>query len=109
MNDSKSELGMPILNILPGSPCDKAGAKVGDRIISVDGVTIGGTVDFIRATENRGPIFQVEVMRGQQIIAMTFDVTKPAISEEERADPEAVLRLFETIDDKSPIDPTTLN
>jgi S1-C subfamily serine protease len=106
MNDSKSDLGMPILNILPGSPAARAGAKVGDRVISVDGVTIGSAVDFIRATENRGPVFQVEVMRSGQIIAMTFDVTTPAIAP--GADPEEIIRLFQDAEDPSP-SPDTLN
>lgn len=92
MNDIKSQLGIPITSILPGGPADRAGAKVGDRIILVDGIFIGSVEDYIHAANQRGAIYQVEVMRGNQIISLTFDTTTPAVSP--GADPEEVMQLF---------------
>lgn len=105
MNDSTIRMGMTITALLPDSPAAIAGAKVGDRIIAVDGCPVRDARDFIASTENRGPIFQVEVMRGNQLLSFTFDVSKPAISEEERNNPELIIAKFQAAD-KEPEPPT---
>jgi len=60
------EFPLRIISIDPGSPAEKSGLKIGDRITQVEGKTVAGFIDFNRsmvAQEDRQDV-QLKVLRG---------------------------------------------
>lgn len=74
MNDVSAQLGIPILDLTPGSPAVLGGAKVGDLIISMAGQPIKTVEDYVRAVKNRGRTFQMDVLRGNQLLTLTVNL-----------------------------------
>jgi S1-C subfamily serine protease len=68
--------GWPIAEVMEGGGAAKAGMKAGDRILSVDGQTIGGLSDYYKATEKKkaGDVVAVNVMRGKEEITLQVEL-----------------------------------
>jgi serine protease DegQ len=66
--------GVVVRKVLPGSPADKAGLKVGDKLESVKSVSIDGSRDLARALAKAGvgSKIKVEVKRGGKAEELTI-------------------------------------
>ena len=53
--------GVLVSAVLPGSPAEKAGLKSGDRIVSVDGETVGGLEDYSGILKSHQPGDRIRV------------------------------------------------
>ncbi len=73
----ESELGFKIAGTSPGSPAQKAGLQKNDIIISIDGKAIANIYDFMYSyrENNPGDTLAVEVLRGDDLKKLNFDVT----------------------------------
>jgi S1-C subfamily serine protease len=94
------QFGMPINYIFSGSPVEKAGAKVGDRIISVDGVPIPDAAAFIVSAQKRGETYEMEVLRGGRIVHLHVDISVPYADPKNQAD---YMSLIEELSPPTPI------
>lgn len=90
---NSTHIGLSVQALIPGCPAERAGVRVGDHILSVDGKPIGSAADYINSTNERGKVFQLEVMRGNQVVTLTLDTTTPAADPGES--PEAVMGMFQ--------------
>ena len=63
--DAGSDIGVPVLKVVKGSPADKGGLKAGDRIVSVDGTKVTAPVGVTKAVQAKkvGDVVSVEVER----------------------------------------------
>ena len=62
--------------ILSGMPAQKAGLRVGDLIVSVDGEPVASSNDLILALQDKvGETFDVEIVRDRR--TRTLEVTIP--------------------------------
>lgn len=70
-----SSLGVYVQSVTSGSGADKAGMKVGDRIVSVGSQLVESTSDVTNALKgyNAGDVVEVQVDRGREL--MTLNVT----------------------------------
>lgn len=66
--------GVIITDVAPGDPADRAGLKIGDIVLSIDGKPIGSLPLFGYSffTHNPGDHLKIEVQRGEQ--KLSFDV-----------------------------------
>ena len=64
--------GVPVWGVVPGNPADKAGIKIGDKIIAIDGIPTMNAVEYFHAF-NKGSRLEkkMTVMRGTQILEFT--------------------------------------
>ncbi len=91
--------GVLVSDVLPGSPADKAGVKIQDIILSIDGrstesVPIFG---FILFTRPAGEVAKVEVLRGNEKVVLEVPVVER---------PHKVDRLADMVDpEKNYIEP----
>ncbi len=68
----------PLLNVRPGSPAEKAGIKVGDRLVSLDGQPVGdGYTLPSRETRWAGQTIEVVVDRNGQEESFSVDTQVP--------------------------------
>lgn len=74
MNDVSAQLGMPILDLTPDSPAVRSGAKVGDLVVSMAGQPILSVDDYVQAVKTRGRTFQMDVLRGNQLLTLTVNL-----------------------------------
>lgn len=67
--------GVIVRNIIPGSPAAKSGLKVGDVILSIDGVEMTDSNRLIQHVARKMPnsVLQVQVVRGSE--NMNIDIT----------------------------------
>jgi dienelactone hydrolase len=61
-----AEGGLKIDRIAPGSPAEKAGLKVGDLIVAVDGKALSTQADFIKLIQGRGQGATIELSLSRQ-------------------------------------------
>ena len=61
-----TDIGVPIVKVVRGSPADKAGVKTGDRIVSVDGTKVTQPSEVSRLVQSHriGEIAAVGIERG---------------------------------------------
>ncbi|MGD6817131.1 PDZ domain-containing protein [Metabacillus sp. 84] len=59
---SKKDRGLMILGILPGSPADKIGLKVGETIIKVNGTPVKNTGEFYEALQKNRALCKLEMI-----------------------------------------------
>lgn len=71
MNDAQTNIGYIVNAVAPDSPAFNAGIKSGDRIISINGIPVATTFDYINAMKNRGSSVVMEVIRNK-IEVLTF-------------------------------------
>lgn len=94
-----STTGVVVRNIIPGSPAAKSGLKVGDVILSIDGVEMTDSNTLIQHVARKMPnsVLAVQVVRGSK--NMNIDITlaerptqtEVAVPMEIPADPELLL------------------
>ena len=84
-----SSAGVLVGRVLPGTPAETAGVRVGDLLVKVDGQPIEDVRDLRRALdERRGQSFPVELLRDGRSVSL--DVTLPARDEDKEETPESV-------------------
>ncbi len=95
---SRRNFDLEVLAVVAGSPAERAGLKVGDRIVSVDGGGVNGALDFVRKIAAKKPDDQlkVEVVRDEErlVIEVTLgakDSIPPRIEPREGATGRAFL------------------
>jgi serine protease Do len=74
----KGESGAEVLEVLPGSPAEKAGIKVRDMIIAVSGKKITGPQELSETIKSKKPSEEVEIQYVRDGMQMTANVTLEA-------------------------------
>ena len=71
--------GALVTDLYPGSPGAKAGIKIGDVIVGVDGgkITEPANLNYIISTKSPGDATQVEVLRGGKTLTVSARVEAP--------------------------------
>jgi S1-C subfamily serine protease len=71
--DAATPRGARVLSVVPGSPAEAAGLRVGDVIERVDGAAVGGAESLVRLVRSRTPRSTVTVTlrRGGERMALT--------------------------------------
>lgn len=82
------DTGVLVGRVLPGTPAEAAGVRVGDLLVKVEGEAIADVGDLRRALdERRGRSFSIEVLRDGR--SVSFDVTLPSRDEDVEETPES--------------------
>jgi serine protease Do len=70
--------GVIVSDVLPGAPAEKAGVKIQDILLAIDGRAIGSVpiADMIISTKPAGTIVKVEVLRGTENVTLEIAVTE---------------------------------
>lgn len=70
--------GVIVFGVLPTSPADAAGLRVGDVIVEIDGRAIGADEEFTEliATLEIGSSYEVIVVRGAQALSTTLTIAE---------------------------------
>lgn len=85
---ASSEAGVLVGRVLPGTPAEKAGIKVGDVIVSIDGAPVEGAGDIVEAiSEKAGKPVVVELVRDRRTVKVT--ATLPEASDDAPRGPRA--------------------
>lgn len=71
----KGESGAEVLEVLPGSPAEKAGIKVHDMIVAVSGKKITGPQELSETIKSKKPSEKVEIQYMRDGKQMTANVT----------------------------------
>ena len=66
--------GMPVWGVVPGCPAHRAGVRVGDIVISVDGKATPNVKAYWDACKGRGRVTKIEVYRSGKILAFDLDL-----------------------------------
>jgi S1-C subfamily serine protease len=80
MSDGFPQFQVVLQGILQGSPAEKAGMKLGDIILSVNGIATHSWTDYLEATQNRGTEQRMDVLRNGKLIEVVLPIsadTKP--------------------------------
>ena len=86
-DDSAAALGLPkntgelIRSVTPGEPADKAGIKVGDVVVGVNGKTVtqGASLSYLVANETPGSRIPIELIRaGKKMTVSVVVGTRPS-------------------------------
>ena len=86
----KKDAGVLVGKILTGMPAEKAGVRVGDLIVSVDGDAVEDSGDLIEAlSEKEGKTVDLELVRDRK--TMHLKVAIPEMEKDEPAGPRAHL------------------
>ena len=59
---------------IPGSPADKSDLQKGDKLLSLNGITLRTIDDYIAAIKVNRNQRVVEVLRGDQILTITIEI-----------------------------------
>jgi serine protease Do len=70
--------GVIVSDVLPGAPAEKAGVKIQDILLAIDGRAIRSVpiADMIISTKPAGTIVKVEVLRGTENVTLEIAVTE---------------------------------
>ena len=79
--------GVVIVSVDPNSPANRAGMKVGDRIVAVDGRMIADTSGLVREVNTRkiGESIAVKLVRQNQLVASNVTFSAPQTASQETA------------------------
>ena len=76
---SPRRFDLQIVQVVAGSPAERAGLKAGDRLVSVDGVKVTDALDFVQRIKAKTPGDQlkVEALRGEErlLVEVTLGTT----------------------------------
>jgi membrane-associated protease RseP (regulator of RpoE activity) len=90
--------GVLVGKVLSGRPADKAGVKVGDLIVSVDGDGVGDSGELVEALEDKdGETVNLEVIRDGRSLRLDVALPKPDEDEDEFSGPRAGLGRAERL------------
>jgi serine protease Do len=72
----KQDFGVIVADVLPGTPAEAAGVKIGDIVVSADGLPINTLPLFgmMLATRLPGTTIDVKLLRGDQMLALKIPV-----------------------------------
>ncbi len=80
------EAGVLVGRVMKGSAAEKAGIRVGDLIVSVDGEKVRGADELVEALDDKdGQRVELEVLRDRRTIKLEADI--PGAKEEEEEEP----------------------
>jgi serine protease Do len=84
----KKQEGVIVSDVLPGAPAEKAGVKIQDIFLSIDGRTIGSVpiAEMIISTKPAGAIVKAEILRGAQKLELEIPVTEQKTDADHLAD-----------------------
>ena len=94
MNDVFGNYTLRFQGAVPGSPADKAGMKIGDLIISVNGIPTPDHNAYIEAIADRGTTQKMDIIRNGQLIEMTLELPTKSLVQDE-TDCEAIVKKFQ--------------
>jgi serine protease Do len=74
----KRQEGMIVSDVLPGGPAEKAGLKIQDILLTIDGRPIGSVpiADMIISIKPAGTIVKAEILRGTEKLILEITVTE---------------------------------
>jgi len=74
----KKQDGVIVSDVLPGAPAEKAGVKIQDILLAIDGRSIGSVpiADMIISTKPAGTIVKAEILRGAEKLTLEITVTE---------------------------------
>lgn len=75
MNDSNGNFFI-YYGAIPGSPAEKFGLQIGDKILSVNGMPLLNLEDLNAAIENEQSKRIVEVLRNNKLLSIEIDMTE---------------------------------
>jgi S1-C subfamily serine protease len=82
------EAGVLVSKVLTGTPAERAGVRVGDLIVAVDGRRVASAAELVAALADKaGRTFPLEVVRGRE--RRTIEVTLPDLDAERPTGPRA--------------------
>jgi thiol-disulfide isomerase/thioredoxin len=82
--DKGSDIGVPVLHVVRGSPAEKGGLKKGDRIVTVDGARVAAASDVSRTVQAHkiGDHVSLEVDRAGSSVSMTLALAERPTGDE---------------------------
>jgi S1-C subfamily serine protease len=92
--------GLRINHLVPGSPGETAGARVGDLLVSLNDTPINSFEDYI-AAKGELKAYPMVVRRGDKFLSLHVDCGDPAIPVEQQSNPAAVLQAMGLIPSSS--------
>lgn len=84
----KRQQGVIVSDVLPEGPAEKAGMRIQDIILTIDGHAIGSVplAEMIISTKAAGAIAKTEVLRGSEKVVMNIPVTEQKTDADHLAD-----------------------
>jgi S1-C subfamily serine protease len=69
--------GIPVLGLIPGCHAERAGIRIGDRIVKTNGFNVNSMDDYIKAIQNRRHSQTVVVLRDGMLIDIEMVIGAP--------------------------------
>ena len=76
MNDQAFQ-GLPVLFLLPGSVAERAGVKLGDRVLIANGQRVESLDAYVAARAIHADRVELTLLRGQDLLDMTLVFDRP--------------------------------
>ena len=86
--DLKKTEGVIVADVVPGNPAEKAGVKIQDILVSVDGRPIGSVpiAEMLISTKPAGTVVKTEILRGTERLSVDIPVTEQKTDVDQIAD-----------------------
>ena len=84
----KRQEGVIVSDVLPGAPAEKAGVRIQDIVLSIDGRAIGSVpiAEMIISTKPAGATVKIDILRGAQKLELDIPVTEQKTDADHLAD-----------------------